>query len=72
MGESYTSVECNILQSTGKALLISMAGPNDDPIQFWVPKSVCSEGSAKLDELDSGDEVELRIADWFLNKQFEE
>ena len=61
--ESYTDVACTIkaAPSSGKALLIVDKHDED----HWVPRSVCMNGHH---EFVVGDDVTLKIADWFVEK----
>ena len=62
--ESYLDVACKILAvpSTGKSLLIEDKVGNE----HWVPRSVCMNGHHKF---NSGDDVVLKIAEWFVDKK---
>jgi len=61
---TYSPIECTIVKTTAKALLI-----DNQEIESWIPKSVCQESARKLDDLEAGDDAVLRIADWLIDRE---
>ena len=64
---TYLTVGCEILHNTAKAIKVV---PDKQPREeFWIPKSLLSHGEYWIDDLSRGDSVELRIAEWFCEKE---
>ena len=66
----YTNYSIEVVRVTEKALLVKhLAVDKQESSNVWVPKSVCQNSEHVIDELNPGDHVELRIADWFAKKE---
>lgn len=58
---SYLNIECEVIRTTPKAIQF---GIEDGP-KMWVPKSICSNGH---NDFEDGDEICLKVAEWFCKK----
>lgn len=64
--ETYKHVSGQVVRTSAKAILLNTDIANRD---VWIPKSLCSHGAVWLDELEDGDQTELRVIDWFVEKE---
>ena len=65
MADNYVEIDCMFVRSTLKAVLIDIGGD-----EFWVPRSCIHGGDEiRIPSLDSGDEVTLKIFQWFAEKE---
>lgn len=67
--DKYTNYSVEVVRVTAKALQVKHLALDKDGPEIWVPKSVCQNSEHVIDDLGEGDNVELRIADWFAKKE---
>ncbi len=59
MNNSFTEVDCEIVNTTDAAILIEY-----EDGEIWIPRSAIENG----DDIEGGDGF-VRIADWFIEKE---
>jgi hypothetical protein len=66
MSETYRTLDATICLIRPKAILVE-----SDNHKAWIPRSCIHGGDERrLDALDPGDEVELRVFEWLVEKEW--
>ena len=65
MSDTYVTIDCMFIRATEKAVLIDVDGG-----EHWIPRS-CIHGAdeRRLDALNYGDAIELRIFEWVAERE---
>jgi hypothetical protein len=57
-------VECRIMRETDAALLLRQEMPNREPVEAWVPRSLCAHISKRPKEGVEGVPATVTMAQW--------
>lgn len=64
----YLNISCEYQYQTAKAVLIRINGDDEQ----WIPKVCLSDASAnsvEAGEFKKGEEIEIKVAKWFADKE---
>jgi hypothetical protein len=67
MSDDYVTVTGYLRVATPKAILLQ---PEDEPAAIWIPRSLLHGGDERLiDNTAMGEQIDIRVREWFAEKE---